>query len=684
MVEIKDMRAEVEDVEIKDNNMFSDQIEFESESKKADFINKLIKDIDATEDDKQELIDKNETVLKAINLEPEDENKMTPWENASNYRDFLTSNTVNIIYSVLSQTMLTNPLWIVKLPFDEQYETFLDQGLNFYAFNFLRVEDPLKQAIKLAIYETTSFVEISDQAEERPITTTQEFTSIKEFVELYPDEKSLNVKNKGEYNQFIDEVADNIVKFGNCSLELSTTIRDVNVTTDVYNIDETCVIPWNSTSVETARGILFKIKLKDEDLKRYAKSDFNGRSYFDPEAVEKTVNSGATDNTSSYEEKKNKRLGTSYDISEIEDRLILKGVYKAVLNEDDGEEEFYIHFAYNERQLLRIERYRRTRGKRNIVALSPIPVHRSIIGESLPARLTASQNLVDTFWNMMVDNNKLANIPTFAVSTKEVGTINSSFENWGAGVDFEPGTTLYVSDYNAFKQLQTSPMDMRSVLNYINIIYRNSETNTGAVQMLSGRENPNDPNAPGNKTAMQLFQANRRLDEYIRALRASLTDIGEILLYKLVEIQPDAWKKFQIKYVEANMQKDGKELAILSPQEIWNKKIVIDVRAQSVEYNRTTLAGELQFLIQSMMSDPRLAQNPMGMEILYRKYFNYFNLSNREIEDLLIPFRVMSQQMRSPMPGAAGPPPMPPAPLGMGEPPITGAQNSPRMPGGEQ
>lgn len=661
MKEIIDISNQVENVELQENNIFNDGVSFPDDEVKTKFINDLYNDISRAEDSKVQLLDKIDEWKKAINIEPDEETKMTPWENASNYRDFLTANHVNIINSIVSQTMITNPLWVVSLPFDDEYEKFLDDGLNFYAFNNLNIEEKLKSVIKLAIDETTSFMEIADKAEEKLITATQEFFSVAEFIKMYPNAEMLDM-DKGEYNKLKYSIAETCDKMGSAKIELSRWRRDIDIECNTYNVDETCIIPWNSSSIDVARGVLFRIKLKDDDLKQFARDNFNGESYFDKDAVAACIKYGKSlyENTS-YQDKKDDLLGT--EETEIEDRNIFRGIYKYTIDEKIGAEEFYVYFAYNEKQLLRIERYKRINGKRGIIKFNLIPVHNSIIGESIPAKLNAAQKHTDTIWNMITDNNKLCNIPTFAVSTDEIGALNSSFRDLTVGLEFAPGTTLFLKNMGGFKQNNTTPMDTASSLNQILTIARNASTLTGATEMLSGRNDPSDPTAPGNKTAMQLNQANMRINEYIKSLRMSLSYLGELLLHKLTSLQPRDWGRYQVKFRNAN--EDTGNLVIFHPQEIMEKKVIIDVRAQSVEYNKTALAEEARMLIATVLAHPAFQGNPKAIEALYNKFLTYFSLSQKEIDSIMGDLRLMNMQASQNPQQGTPPPPVPPPPPGM-------------------
>jgi len=673
----------VENVQIEDNNLYSQQVEL-TEEQREKLCKELYNDIDRALEDKDSLVQEIEEYKKAIYLEPDEDEKVSPWDGASNYCDMLTSNQIKILQSSVNNAMLIDPIWIVSTPFEQEYEMYLDDGLNYYANNYMEIQTKLKDVIGLALEEATSFCEVYDVTSTRNLKMKQEYFGIEEFVNAYPSPKSAGLELK-EYNQVLEDVADKIDELGSVTIDVEVPTTETKLKLDVYSVDETVIIPFNATDIDTCQGVFFVLKMTNNDLKRYSK-EVEGVSFFDPEAVEKTLEFVPERDEPYLRSEENTRNRMNIDTSQYDDtceRNIFKGVYYFELDEEVGPEEFYIYFAWNEKQILRIEKFERIMGERSISVFTPIPVHRMIFGRNIAKDLKPTQELASTLWNMIIDNQAIGNKPFFKADLKEKTNPNSTLSRGGDSLDISPGKIFYLESPSDLTQFPISPMDINTAIKSLTFLYRVSETNTGATSLQSGKESPTDPNAPGNKTAMLINESNKRINEVIGAIRRSLQRLGKHILYKCLSTQPTGWKDFTIKFHQEN--KEGNNKVLLTPQEVYSKKIVVDVRGQSMEYNLATLSGEIRQLIGLVLSNPALAQNPYGIDVLYTKLLSYYHLRPKEIDKLLLPVKEAIKQldMQKKMQEMAGTnnmmPPPPPPPGMAGQP--QGSEQAPPQEG---
>jgi len=617
----------------------------------------LYEDIYASEKDKQSKIDEIDTYEKARNLEPDEDNKMSPWPGASNYRDPLIGSHTSIAKDVIGKTITTDTIWTIKLPFAEEYELFLEQAMKYYTENVMNISDKITDIIELCINEPVSFAEVYDVAEEKPVKSTYEFFTLDEFTEEFSTPKSASL-NYEEYRKIKSYLAEQIKETGSGKIVVEKLVYQQKVCLDIYNLSETYIIPFNAKSIDLAKGILFRKDIHDSDLKKYA-----DMGYFDKDAVETTINTPKryTYETNSYEIAKNIRNKVVSTELKYEPRRILKGVYSYDFG--DGEEEYYIWFAFNEKKLLRIEKYERSMDMRNIQAFCPIPIHNSIVGRAFCLDLLPTQNAIDTFWNQFIDNNKIANIPSFWASLSENRDSGSTLHR-ASSSPFYPGCLFLLKNPGEFGQMRTSPLDTKSILTGISMLKRDAEVKTGATQMLSGRGDPQDPTAPGNKTAMQLGQSTMRMNAYLKRLRPSLKRLGAIILYKQVNIQPQEWRKFQLKFDKENINTNNK--TAMRPQDISLDEAIVNVKSQSIEMNKDLVMNTTLFLSKIIMQDPRIMQNPMAVNTIYRKILESSEVfSNKEIDKILMVLEQLASQIgarNKDMPNVSAPPPEPPAP----------------------
>jgi len=635
-------------------NTIVDQIEMTDEQRKQLSIDLEI-DLQNTDNDKQPLIEQVNEWRRIIKIEPDQNNKISDFQGASNYRDQLTATHVKVIASILKRTLLASPIFLVDIPFNKQYKAWLNDSLQ-DSIEYYNMIPKLRKLVDLATEEGVSFAEVTDYVDQYDVVVNEVYLKgqVEQFKLKYPTYKILGLKDQKEYDAMVEEIIENIDTYGEARICVTQRMQDHKVDIEVRNIDELYVLPWDSCNLNDAKGVLSKVTKSVSELKEAGEI-----GYFDKEATNRVLkieNSNYTTDQSSYRSTERERTGT---IADQDDYFIdiYSGCYRYDLGNGDGEREYYIYFARNSREILRIEPYQRSIGSRNIVAFTFNTEHNQFIGSSIAKFLKNSQDLVDTMWNQIIDNNHLANIPMYHASTVERTEENSTFKDtYGSSkLEFSPGNVIFTK--GNFEQLKTSPLDIGSLFNCINLAQRNAETYDGATSGLSGRESAADPTAPARKTEIQLGQSTMRIDDYLRDLQPSLNLLGKLLLYKLINIQPRRWKMFMLQFSDSNKPLEDAidtnyeyNKVAVRPQDIFITSdpvtnivspftiddLVLTVKGQSVSINKESLTREAQFIMQSIGMIPQISQNPQAMSVLVEKFLSNSDiLSKKDIEDIM-------------------------------------------------
>lgn len=652
----------ISNIAIQKNGLFSDTVNISVEQKEK-LCNILYYEIKKSEDAKAPLLAHIENVGKYINIEPNEEQRVSPWPDAARTCDFLMSNHVRIITSIMIRSLVMSPYWMISIPNAQEFERAAEDGLNYYGQNFMHIDETLRDCIKLSIEESTAFAEVNYTAKETTKEIVQEYMKMEDFYQEYPvaNYEQYGFKSKQDYDDFTDEVAKEIDRVKSVKITGTKYINNTYINADTYNIDETCIIPFNSSNIQTSKGAFFRVELTNDDLLRYADMEF-----FDKEEVDSVINTSIEQNDTTYESQQDTRYNTQNDASgDLYTRKIFKGAYRYILDEELGlEEEFYIYFAWNEKKLLRIERYMRIDNERPIVVFKPLPIHRKIYGDLLPKYLEDGQEKCSTLDNQIFDNNKMGNMPSYSVSVDELSDQNSTFKDKNE-YSYYPGSIAYLKNPNGFRQIQTSQLDYRSMLAFKQDIYRNAQINTGATDLLSGKESVADPTAPGNKTRMQLTQSTLRLDEYVSSLRIAVGYMGKYIFNYLVMIMPNEFKDYMLKFQKEALDSSSPDKAIIVPQDIEDN-VFVEAKAVSTEYNNYTLANESREFISTVLTNPAFAQNPKAVITGYERLFAQYRLRPKEVEAMLGPLRIAAQQQdqqMEQMKSLGGIPPETPPPM---------------------
>lgn len=89
----------------------------------------------------------------------------------------------------------------------------------------------------------------------------------------------------------------------------------------------------------------------------------------------------------------------------------------------------------------------------------------------------------------------------------------------------------YKDDPSEVDPMPMSTASLDPLVTSFELMRRQSDESTGTTSLQSGRESPTDPNAPGNKTALLLREAEPNLKEYIRSMQPGFREAGRWILW---------------------------------------------------------------------------------------------------------------------------------------------------------
>lgn len=254
--------------------------------------------------------------------------------------------------------------------------------------------------------------------------------------------------------------------------------------------------------------------------------------FFYPESVEDISDDF---NSAEYEDEWDRERDRTEGISsEYKDAYkFARLIVKADLDNDRRTEVYSVIYWPEKERIMRVERYR---VRRNIPCIVPF----KFIGrDGRLAGVSLLKDGKDMFGEINALHRHRSNTRRLTASVTIVAP-DSMKETLGDYFQFTPGGSMYVPDELFAKgqiprQFQIMNLDGNSSERDEGMTIRFLEGLMGPSMGMSGQESPGDTNAPGNKTAMLLQQANYRVADYIdewkRAIPA-ITALHTALLYQ--------------------------------------------------------------------------------------------------------------------------------------------------------
>jgi hypothetical protein len=183
------------------------------------------------------------------------------------------------------------------------------------------------------------------------------------------------------------------------------------------------------------------------------------------------------------------------------------------------------------------------------------------------------------------------------------------------GRKFYPGKIWGLTQGSMFQQLRTNPLDTASYLNLLRFVAQTGEMSDGVSRSLAGQTLPDDPTAPGVKTALLVQQSNFFVNEYINNMRPGYRELIKFVI-KLYR-QRLKNKALDIQRTDANgvMQNVAVTRDMLDIPDYS-----FDLRNQKVDDNQSLRAQEARMDMELLMAIGMVNQNPLAVRILLRNY----------------------------------------------------------------
>jgi len=464
------------------------------------------------------------------------------------------------VYASIERRSILGPdtLWYAEADpeFDDLQEDLpnIDEMMNYKARAEWNIAEsigevmPLSNRDGLGVLKIPHVEQVEDDFEDKVL-----IRNVNDLIaEFPPGETNLSRKEWGVLQQLVEQNASD-----ETPVEIPTKSRNV-----VYSGPKAYVVerinfvtfPSNARSLERefCRGHGDRFYMRREEVRQKMEDGENGKTEWYPDAckefLKKTAKSAGSEPTS-YRTNQESITGINRG-EKADEHEFYELVYWMRLGGESSKsvEKKYVFIYSKEHNILM---FAKAYWYRTPTYYSLFRIERranQIDGKSIVGQLEFLSEELDLLHNMNVQGWQISNIPSFKMEKTLAKDLDlDADENlWHPGVVFH----LPAGTFDKFVQFDVRPTDnggmMRGesqLLNYAALIM-------GIDAFLaSGRPSPDDPNAPGNKTALLVNQGNIRMEDPLSELRYGVEAAGAICLSHLYQFGPA-----QIQY----KSKDGK------------------------------------------------------------------------------------------------------------------------------
>ena len=455
------------------------------------------------------------------------------------------------VYTSVEKRSILGPdvLWYTEADpeFDDVQEQLpdVDEMMNFKARAEWNVKRSMGDAFPCANRDGLSVLKIPNIHETEEVQDVVVVRNMEDFhQEFPPGDSGLKPKEWAILAQLVEEKATE-----DTPLEIPITYERVNYSgPKAYVVERVNFVtfPANARSLEReyCRGHGDRFYLRREEVRQKMEANL---WYKDAckEFLKKTLNATGSEPTS-YRANQESIIGINNG-EKSDAHEFFETIYWMRL-ESKGVEKKYVFVYTKEHNILMFAKVYWYRCP-TYYALFRIDARANQIdGKAVTGQLEFINEEMDLLHNMNVQGWQISNIPSFKMEKSQAKDLDMDADEnlWHPGVIF----MLPQGTFKAFEQFDVRPTDNGGIMQGEAKLLQYAALLMGIDAFLaSGRPTPEDPEAPGNKTALLVSQGNIRMEDPISELRYGVEEAGQICLSHLYQFGPA-----QIQY----KAKDGK------------------------------------------------------------------------------------------------------------------------------
>ena len=528
--EEKETFPTIKDSDPRSRMRFGELVEM-SKKERDKLSKKLAKELQSYEDNTGTLI----TNLRRWNdlLEGVLEETDFPWEGSSNLHIPLVAIHLFTLHSVMARSMLmVEPIWFAKT-LDQNMKDIIPEieaAITFKSRSDWNIVSALRDVMWTTGRDGLGILQVPYVIDVDHIREVISVESRAEYADEFPDAESAGL-TEDEYQTKLEEASKATAE---SPVDIPIEYDRIDYRgpkADVVEAADFVIFPATAPELKVSRGYGKYTELRKEDLKKMVAEKLLWKdevvSLFEKKA-------DAKDKTNLWRSSRDEIEGISREDNKLADDFgLFDLVYRMDLDKDGIAERYLVLYSLEKKKVLGVRSYEY--GRDYFVLFRMLKRTNRLWGRSIIDMLEDMNHEVDASINFDINSGTIELSPMF----KGKKSANKDFDPMADENQMRPGAFFMLDDPAAFEQLDISPKSKREsglrrqeVLQYADLL-------VGPSQLLSGRESPIDPDAPGNKTIALIQQSNMRIEDNINEFRLGLDELGALLVDEAYRFEPD-------------------------------------------------------------------------------------------------------------------------------------------------
>ena len=458
-----------------------------------------------------------------------------PWEGSSQVDTGITQMYEDAYYSTERRSLLgADTIWMMEVkPGNDQLQeqrNAIEQAINYYATNEWNIVKGMKQALRITNRDGVCPVEV-DYVEDYE--KTKDFVLVHNTDDFYEEFPSAEESGMSEaaYRKLLRKVQLKATTEEPVKIAIEYEKPEyVGPKLNPLDYAEFLIFPASACEISEARGWGKKYTLRKGEVRQ----KMDDKLWYKDAC--KDFLKWARGEAKIPEYKANRLMVAGLNQSDkSDDHVFYRLVYKCRL---DGKEvmKLLVEYHKDSDSLMSCIAYPYRVNNYAFVRIKIKP--KQLRGESIPDNTRESHYENNALHRQRGDSRTINNVPTF----KAPLSIKKDFDPSDERNQWRPGNWFFFPD-DAMKDV--GPMsggnrDLGETLQEEQHNMNLLDLRMGsAIHAVSGIADPNNPDAPGNKTAMLIGQSNMRMDNPISELGEGLSEIGDICISMFYQFGPN-------------------------------------------------------------------------------------------------------------------------------------------------
>lgn len=532
-----------------------------------------------------------------------------PWVGCSNLHVPMVALHVVTLHSVMARSLLAvDPLWSVTTldPLIRANAADVEDGINYKVKSDLNVVEVVRDALYCAPRDGITWIYLVWAEDTCPVDSVVRVASLDQFQSEFPTAESAGMSEE-DYAAAAQAVQAEASE--DSPYEVRVQYDRVDYRGPKARLVEECDMiraPATAREIKDCRVYGHRYIEREQNVKDLAKGGKLWEDAVRSWAAVKSKNR-LTDDRS--RDSKNRIEGITEDADNFsDDRFLECLVVKFRPRGETREMKLLVTYSHDQNRVLGACKYPYIVD--NYIPFRIIRRPNRMVGVSVVKRLEEMNESVDHSINYEINVSDLEMSPIF----KGQRSAGEDFDPEAEENKIRPGVTWWMKEPDKFSVMEITGGDKNAAKSLRQELLRYGEMLIGPTQLLSGRESPGDPNAPGNKTIALIQQSNMRIEDYINEFRLGFDQLGNAIVALYYQFGAGI-----IEYVDKNGDVKG-----------FSRDILRGLPKMSTHGVTANLSPEAEFVkamawFDKLLPIPEIGGNPTRR----RELLNYLMVSGR-------------------------------------------------------